>query len=397
MTRDGMSWMGWMQRSRGGVLLAGWLGVAWCGAAATPLDAGLTPVPPPVAPPVSGVSAPRIQVEEPIHDFGRLTAGQKREHEFLVTNAGNAPLEISQVRTSCGCTTMGDWDRRIQPGATGRIPIRFDTANFTGSIQRTVTLVTNDPRQSQMVLQVKAHIWVPIEVSPRTVMFQYDSETTEGESREVRVASHLDEPLTFAGVRSEHPAFAVELEPVKPGREYRLRVRMVPPVGTGMITAPLVLEPSDPELDPIQVMAYAIERQPLTISPAALVLPAGPVRAGVRPAVTIRDNTGKGIELSEPKINLPGATVELSELQTNRLYRLTPVLPEGFELVSGQRLELTVKTSHPRHREIRVPITSARPVVQSPVTRSAVPLRTNAVVNPAARPLPGVPPAPPQP
>jgi hypothetical protein len=187
-----------------GAWLAGSIGATGGLSGATPSGIGLTPIPQ-REPLVVQAPGPRIQVDEPTHDFGKVPSGEQRTHEFVVKNVGTAPLEISQVRTSCGCTMTGEWDRRIEPGSTGQIPIRFDTGSFSGTIQRTVTLVTNDPRQNHLVMQVKAEIWVPVEVRPRTVMFQYQSDTTEGETKEVRLISHLDEPLQFEDVRSDHP------------------------------------------------------------------------------------------------------------------------------------------------------------------------------------------------
>lgn len=377
-----------------GAWLAGSIGATGGLSGATPSGIGLTPIPQ-REPPVVQAPGPRIQVDEPTHDFGRVPSGEGRTHEFLVKNVGTAPLEIRQVRTSCGCTTTGEWDRQIEPGSTGRIPLRFDTGSFSGTIQRTVTLVTNDPRQSQLVMQVKAEIWVPVEVRPRTVMFQYHSDTTEGETKEVRLISHLDEPLQFDEVRSDHPSFAVTLDTVDPGREYALQIRTVPPLGSGMITTPLVLKPSNPDVAPIQVIAYAIERQPITISPSRLLLPSGTRPTGARPSITIRNNTANALELSDPQLNVPEATVELTELQPNRLFRLTPVFPEGFTLTPGERVELTVKSNHPRHPEIRVPVVTSGPTVRTPTPQPVVAPRTNVVSRPVSRPASTPSPAPP--
>jgi hypothetical protein len=329
---------------------------------------------------------PSIEVAERVHDFGRLPPGDSRQHEFVYRNVGSVPLEIQQVRTSCGCTTAGEWDRRVEPGATGRVAIKFDTANYSGALQRNVTLVTNDPRQPQLVLQVKAQIWAPIEVNPKTVMFQYDSESTEGETRVVRLTSHLDEPLTFASVRSEHPGFRATLETVKPGQEFSLQISTVPPVGTGTITTTVVLEPADTNVAPVRVMAYALERQPLSISPVSLVLPAGQARPGARPSVTIRNNTTQPLELSDPSINLEGVEVEVKELQAGRFFTLTLQLPEGFEFPTGQRIELTVKTSQRRQPEIRVPVIQARQAIPTP--RAPLPTRTGVRVQPPPAPPP---------
>ena len=51
------------------------------------------------------LAAPLIAVDEPIYEFGEVLEGQFVTHVFTLTNSGDEPLEISQVRVTCGCTT----------------------------------------------------------------------------------------------------------------------------------------------------------------------------------------------------------------------------------------------------------------------------------------------------
>jgi hypothetical protein len=41
--------------------------------------------------------APRIAAEEPVHDFGAITATDSVEHVFKIRNAGDADLKIDRV------------------------------------------------------------------------------------------------------------------------------------------------------------------------------------------------------------------------------------------------------------------------------------------------------------
>jgi hypothetical protein len=370
----------------------GWAGVVvvvWVaqGASGQPLAPPSAPAP--VVQPLTLITpdapmrGPRIQFAELVHDFGEIQAGETIKHTFLYTNTGLATLEIQQVRTSCGCTTAGEWDRRIEPGEAGKIPIQFSSANFSGPIQKTVTVVSNDPKQGNVILQVKAQVWVPVEVTPKTVMFQYDSESPVEETRTIRIISNLKEPLKLLEPRSEHPAFGLKLETVSEGKEYALMVSTVPPIGTGMITAPIVIQASDTNVQPVRVQAYAVERRPIMISPSQLLLPAGPMPGEMRPSFSIRTQTSRPLVLSEASINIPGVTVEVKELQPGRLYSLTPTFPAGFSLPTGQRVEVSVKSDHPKHPVIRVPVVQPRQAVRAPVVTSSgrpLPVRTNQAI-----------------
>ena len=120
---------------------------------------------------------PRIQFVELTHDFGQIKHGETAAHTFVFANTGNAMLEITDVQLSCGCTTVGAWDRQVAPGQTGRIPIQLATATLSGPIVRTVSVSCNDPLQPSTVLRFSATVWAPVEATPPIVIFQFTTES----------------------------------------------------------------------------------------------------------------------------------------------------------------------------------------------------------------------------
>lgn len=46
----------------------------------------------------AGSDGPQISITEPTFDFGAVAPGEQIVHEFIVTNKGNAELEIKDVR-----------------------------------------------------------------------------------------------------------------------------------------------------------------------------------------------------------------------------------------------------------------------------------------------------------
>ena len=61
-----------------------------------------------------------ISVKENIYDFGTIKEdGGNVSHTFTVSNEGAAPLVITRVIASCGCTTP-EWTKEpIAPGKKG--------------------------------------------------------------------------------------------------------------------------------------------------------------------------------------------------------------------------------------------------------------------------------------
>ncbi|MCF8029016.1 MAG: DUF1573 domain-containing protein [Desulfobacteraceae bacterium] len=44
-------------------------------------------------------TGPEASVDHPVHDFGTVLAGKSVQHEFVIRNTGDAPLEILSVKT----------------------------------------------------------------------------------------------------------------------------------------------------------------------------------------------------------------------------------------------------------------------------------------------------------
>ena len=165
------------------------------------------PTPAVMDPPV-GIAAPgpRIAFAEMEFDFGELKQGQVVKHDFVFTNTGTEKLEILDVRPSCGCTTAGTWDRVIEAGATGRIPVQFSSVGFSGAISKSVAVTSTDPARSTVSLKIKANIFIPIEVSPTMAYFQYDGGETNAETKTIRILSHLKEALTLLSFNNFLPS-----------------------------------------------------------------------------------------------------------------------------------------------------------------------------------------------
>ena len=103
---------------------------------------------------------PMIQFEKTEFDFGKILQGEVVSYSFHFINAGTAPLIITSVDKSCGCTT-GDFPRKpIDPGQGGEIKVTYDSKGHFGFQSRTVVVNANTV-PSQTTLRVKAEVKTP--------------------------------------------------------------------------------------------------------------------------------------------------------------------------------------------------------------------------------------------
>lgn len=88
------------------------------------------------------------------YDFGTVKEGTKVKHTYKVKNTGSAPLKITQVKPSCGCTASSWTKEEIAPGATGDIEIELNTAGKNGTIKKSITVTGNFSDNINKVLYV---------------------------------------------------------------------------------------------------------------------------------------------------------------------------------------------------------------------------------------------------
>ena len=85
---------------------------------------------------------------------------QNDREQFKVEfkNIGNAVLNITDVKTSCGCTAALLSSKTLQAGESGTLRIDLDTSNREGKLTRTVTLLSNDPQEPNQTITLFVNI-----------------------------------------------------------------------------------------------------------------------------------------------------------------------------------------------------------------------------------------------
>lgn len=78
-------------------------------------------------------------------DFGPINeADGPVMHTFRFVNISNNPIQIDNVATSCGCTTVQYSTEPIHGGEEGEITVVFDPSRYEGRVFREVEIITKD-------------------------------------------------------------------------------------------------------------------------------------------------------------------------------------------------------------------------------------------------------------
>ena len=108
--------------------------------------------------------APVIDFDDKNFDFGTVAQGSKVEHDYVVTNNGTDNLIIRKVKASCGCTAVTPAKTVLAKGESTTIHATFDSRGKSGRQQKTITVISNDPKQSNMLLRISGTVSTSSEV-----------------------------------------------------------------------------------------------------------------------------------------------------------------------------------------------------------------------------------------
>lgn len=98
----------------------------------------------------------KIEFKTDVIDYGEIAKGSDGVRTFEFTNTGDAPLIISNVKSSCGCTVPSKPDGPVAPGESSTIEVKYDTKRV-GPIRKTVTVYSNAD-QPIVSLKIKGKI-----------------------------------------------------------------------------------------------------------------------------------------------------------------------------------------------------------------------------------------------
>ncbi len=100
--------------------------------------------------------AAKIEFKTETVDYGVIEKGSDGIRVFEFTNTGTAPLIISKVSSSCGCTIPKKPEEAILPGKTGEIQVKYDTKRV-GPIRKAITVISNADTPTK-VLKIKGEV-----------------------------------------------------------------------------------------------------------------------------------------------------------------------------------------------------------------------------------------------
>ena len=174
----------------------------------------------------SHAQQPAMRFETDDHDFGTVAEeGGPISHAFTFVNTGDAPLLISEVKASCGCTTPS-WSREaVAPGDTGVVVAQYNPQNRPGTFRKSINVTTN-AEPAIRVLSIKG----VVNPKPKTPLDDYPTAmgklrvkyqslnmakvlTKEPITKSFEMYNDGSDAILFSAINVTPPHITVDIEP----------------------------------------------------------------------------------------------------------------------------------------------------------------------------------------
>ena len=275
-------------------------------------------------------NAPKLVLEDAIHDFGVVVKGDVLEWSFTIKNAGSADLVVTDARPSCGCT-VAQWDKVIKAGETGKVSTKLETKDFKGPINKTITVISNDPETPQSRLFLKATVNAVVDILP-DANFRFNKLKRESTQVQRLLVTEQD-GFEFKVVKTEgsQPWIKLEAAPAPqenrqakyPNAQYEITATIGPEAPVGMVNETATIYTTNTKLPALKVKILGLVRPDVMASPPRLEL--GAVEAGpdFQRMLKVRDNTKSGtFELTGVSSTVPFITVVQEAVAKGEEYNL---------------------------------------------------------------------------
>ncbi|UCC97074.1 MAG: DUF1573 domain-containing protein [Phycisphaerales bacterium] len=260
--------------------------------------------------------APRIAFEQTVYDFGDVGPGGKYTGRFTFTNAGDAPLRISDVKKCCGAVVTLD-KKELAPGQSGTLEVQYRSGRGSGMVRKQLHISSNDETNPKVTLTIRARIVPKVAYTPRRIYLLLDGENAG--CPEITLTSLDEQPFSIKSFTSTGNSITADIDPAVEATKFVLRPRVdiekLERRSAGLVSIGL----THPELG--RVTVYFSTRQRFKTTPASIILFNPEPQKPTVKKISVVSNYGREFEI-ESTSSEKGLVKVLSQERTDKGYRL---------------------------------------------------------------------------
>jgi len=142
----------------------------------------------------------------PVHDFGSMLSGDRKQHRFEIVNTSSVDAKIGRVSTSCSCTVASFTESAVPAGGAFHVDVEFHAPAAPGRISKTVSVYFTAEAIAPVRLTTTAEVRAPLSVMPSSGLVIVGGD--EQQTLEFQVSNYTTLPPVDLAVKGL-PGFVV--------------------------------------------------------------------------------------------------------------------------------------------------------------------------------------------
>jgi hypothetical protein len=308
--------------------------------------------------------SPKAVVDQMKTDVGEVLEVQDIEYTFKIRNAGDAELQILNVKPGCGCS-VADFDKVIPPGQEGKVHIMiYGNKIFPGELEKTFYVTTNDPANKNFSLMVVGKVTKAFDFSRE---MRWAGFTDESLKLEAVITNLLTAPVNISSARwdDESKAKGIEarlnlkLETIQKGRKYRLSISKKMELAPDDFIAKVILTTDNPKLREKGVPVAITVMPDVAVHPERLyygdmTIPPGATKAFER-TFTIVAARGDSLKVLKAVSSREDMTVKILEVLPGKSFKGT-VFVRPTSKTGQYSGSIKIMTNYPKYQELNLDV-----------------------------------------
>lgn len=258
---------------------------------------------------------------------------------------------------------MAEYDKVVPPGKEGKVAVKIDGKKiFPGMVEKSFTVMTNDPDNKQFFLVVQGNVKKVFEVSKELSWVGFADEEFKVEAI---ITNLLTTPVNILGFKWDQGSkdkgldqkIGIKLDTIEKGQKYRLKLWRKKELPPDRVVADIVLMTDYPKLKEKVlklsiVVAHDVELHPERLFFGEMILPPGATKPFDR-TFNIIAARGDSLKILKVVPNRKDITVNIKELMPGKSYQGTvSIRPESR---IGQYFgSMKIYTNYPKYKEINL-------------------------------------------
>ncbi|MHC4441790.1 MAG: M56 family metallopeptidase [Planctomycetota bacterium] len=278
---------------------------------------------------------PKIRCDNPVFEFSNVWGGEKVKNTFTIHNDGDAPLQITKIKTSCGCTAAPNYDRNIPPGKQGVVTLELKTSPRSTKKTVNATVHCNDPVTPTLRLTMTGKTKLRFTMHPVNATWRRIRRNQKLEPRKITITNNTATPMKLQPLKQKDKTiFTHTIKEIKPGKVYEVTVIPKGPFKEGVNREYIHFNTGVPEQKQIQIMCYLYMLPLVEVTPPAgmnILLNIPRNRSKPMARVSVKYNGDGQMKITSAVADNPGVKVEVKPQSAGRSYYITAEITDHFK------------------------------------------------------------------